>query len=142
MPCPKSSTRKPRYGASCVGESARLTAIDPPATGCVDDLGLVDNRRVARKAKAKMHVARRSTLWHRCRQPSRNPVPQRLQQRKYAIDVPGRPFVVALEALGADFQIVFHCVFAEYLAISGANPRPEGARLAGTACPELVTRGF
>src|SRR5687767_11849307 len=24
--------------------------------GCVDDLALVDNRRVARKAKAKMHV--------------------------------------------------------------------------------------
>src|SRR5690349_21031260 len=84
MPCPKSSTRKPRYGASCVGDSVRLTAIDPPTraqnaltarklqrqialpnvivgfqlfdTGCVDDLALVDNRRVGRKAKAKMHV--------------------------------------------------------------------------------------
>src|SRR6476620_10039190 len=93
MPCPKSSTRRPRYGASCVGVS--LPAMVPPCRqplsehdlipktgshfsgscsqrqialpdvdvglqlfdgGCVDDLALVDNRRVARKAKAKMHV--------------------------------------------------------------------------------------
>src|SRR4029453_11084398 len=75
MPCPKSTTFMPRYGASCVGDS--LPAIAPPDRrslqreialanvvvglqlfdgGCVDDLALVDNRRVARKAKAKMHV--------------------------------------------------------------------------------------
>src|SRR4051794_12853191 len=78
MPCPKSSTRRPRYGASCVGDSLRSMVIPPPGRakslerevaltnffvgfqlfdpGCVDDLALVDNRRVARKAKAKMHV--------------------------------------------------------------------------------------
>src|SRR4029078_4745145 len=78
MPCPKSSTRRPRYGASCVGDSLRSMAMSSPGPGrklqrevaltnvvvgfqlfdpgCVDDLALVDNRRVARKAKAKMHV--------------------------------------------------------------------------------------
>src|SRR6478672_13415496 len=78
MPCPKSSTRRPRYGASCVGDSLRSIAMSSPGSGrklqreialtnvfvgfqlfdpgCVDDLALVDNRRVARKAKAKMHV--------------------------------------------------------------------------------------
>src|SRR6476620_8153765 len=78
MPCPKSSTRRPRYGASCVGDSLRSIAMSSPGSGrklqrelaltnvfvgfqlfdsgCVDDLALVDNRRVARKAKAKMHA--------------------------------------------------------------------------------------
>src|SRR6188472_4136240 len=78
MPCPKSSTRRPRYGASCVGDSLRSITMSPPGSGqklqrevaltnvfvgfqlfdpgCVDDLALVDNCRVARKAKAKMHV--------------------------------------------------------------------------------------
>src|SRR5437870_13567688 len=76
MPCPKSSTRRPRYGASWVGDSLPAIVPPPPAEcsqgqialpnvivgfqlfdgGCVDDLALVDNRRVARKAKAKMHV--------------------------------------------------------------------------------------
>src|SRR4051812_1917802 len=78
IPCPKSSTRNPRYGASCVGDSLCSIAMSSPGSGrklqrevaltnvivgfqlfdpgCVDDLALVDNCRVARKAKAKMHV--------------------------------------------------------------------------------------
>src|SRR5882672_8651489 len=30
MPCPKSSTRRPRYGASCVGDSVRSIGISSP----------------------------------------------------------------------------------------------------------------
>src|SRR3954465_58373 len=78
MPCPKSSTRKPRYGASCVGDSLRSIAISSPGSdrklqrevaltnifvgfrlfdpGCVDDLPPVGKHRAARKAKAKMHA--------------------------------------------------------------------------------------
>src|SRR6185437_1147005 len=80
--------------------------LDP---GCVDDLALVDNRRVARNAKAKMHVLlgdqgqplaglvkeRQRGISHQsasngqhllfARLPSRDPVVQRLQQGKQGI---------------------------------------------------------
>src|SRR6185437_9669817 len=78
--------------------------------GCVDDLALVDNRRVARNAKAKMHVLlgdqgqplaglvqeRQRGISHQSASngqhllfaaplPSRDPVVQRLQQGKQVI---------------------------------------------------------
>src|SRR6478736_7474 len=66
--------------------------------GCVDDLALVDNRRVARKAKAKMHVL----LGNQHRRPGAPELPQQFpdpldddwgQQWKQVINAPDRPFV-------------------------------------------------
>src|SRR4051794_19096895 len=59
MPWPKSSTRNPRYGASCVGDGFRLIGISSPGSGSSVSAVIPDERDCAHSGGARTCAPRR-----------------------------------------------------------------------------------